>query len=136
MKALLGLVLIILAAASSTTWAWARTAPPLAHHPGARSTFRLSVDGPVSPDDTFWVAYGPLAGTWGIVRLHAAGTNLFEVQVALPRGRTVFSFIEGRGVLHTRLGAVPGNPVTTIRQVGPMSPGSTFPLVVWHEPIG
>ncbi len=137
MKILLGLVLMISAIASSATSGWARTVPVSAPRPDTESVFRLSVEGPVSPDDTFWVAYGPLAGTWGIIRLHARGPKLFESRVTLPRGRTVFSFIEGRGVMHTRLGAVPGNPVTTIRQVGPATTARpAFPLVVWHVPIG
>lgn len=101
------------------------------------SLFRLSVRGAVDPADTFWVAYGPLAGKWGIVQLHSAGNGLYVAHVTLPAGRSVFSFIQGRGVMHTRLGAVPGNPVTTIRQIGPMSvPRGAFPLVVWQEPMG
>ena len=136
MKTLLGLIVMISASASSATATWARPALQSAHR-SAGSVFRLSVDGPVSPSDTFWVAYGPLAGTWGIIRLHATESNLFEAHVTLPRGRTVFSFIEGRGVMHTRLGSVPGNPVTTIRQIGPASAAQpALPLVVWHEPIG
>lgn len=137
MKVLLGLVLLITAGASFTTTSWARTVSQSAPPPTASRVFRLSVDGPVAPSDTFWVAYGPLAGTWGIVRMHATSSKLFVAKITLPRGRTVFSFIEGRGVMHTRLGAVPGNPVITIRQVGSTtSTGPVFPLVVWHVPIG
>ena len=137
MKVLLGLVLMITAIACSATTSWARTVQQSAPPASASRVFRLSVDGPVAPSDTFWVAYGPLAGTWGIVRLHATGPKLFETKITLPRGRTVFSFIEGRGVMHTRLGDVPGNPVTTIRQVRSATvTGPAFPLVVWHVPIG
>jgi hypothetical protein len=40
--------------------------------------FRLHVVGRPSPGTTFWVAYGPLAGRFGIIRLHAAGSNMYE----------------------------------------------------------
>jgi hypothetical protein len=137
-KRLLPAVLMLLAATvSSTTSSWARTTPQSAQRFPRESVFRLSVDGPVARSDTFWVAYGPLDGTWGVIRLDTIGPRQYEARAMLPRGRTVFSFIEGRGVMHTRLGSVPGNPVSTIRQMGPTSAsGVAFPLVVWHEPIG
>ena len=108
-------------------------------HPTATvsTPFQLRVDGPVGRGATFWVAYGPLAGTWGIKQLQAAGPGYYAGRLRLPRGRTMFSFIQGKGVVYTRLGAVPGNPVTTIRHVGPVLVGAgAVPTVVWHVPIG
>jgi hypothetical protein len=137
MKQFLAAVLVLSAAVTSVTPAWAHSHAAAVHPDSAVSVFRLSVDGPLAPTDTFWVAYGPLAGKWGIIQLHAAGSKLYVARAILPHGRTIFSFIQGRGVMHTRLGAVPGNPVTTIRQIGPTSAaGNAFPLVVWHEPMG
>jgi hypothetical protein len=131
------LVLAILATVTFAPSIWARPTSQSMHHSTSESVFLLSVDGPVNAGDTFWVAYGPLVGTWGIIRLHAAGLRLYEARVVLPRGRTVFSFVKGTSVMHTRLGLVPGNPVATIRQVGPTSAsGGVFPPVVWHEPMG
>jgi hypothetical protein len=137
MKLLLSTALALLAAATSLTPTWAQSDTHAVKHAATASVFRLSVDGDVATHDTFWVAYGPLAGKWGIIQLHAAGSRLYVARATLPRGRSIFSYIQGNGVMHTRLGAVPGNPVTTIRQIGPVSTaGTTFPLVVWHEPIG
>jgi hypothetical protein len=137
MKLLLSTALVLLAAATSLTSAWARSNTNAVKHAATVSVFRLSVDGDITPGDTFWVAYGPLAGKWGIIQLHAASSRLYMARATLPRGRSVFSYIQGKGVMQTRLGAVPGNPVTTIRQIGPVSAsGTDFPLVVWHEPIG
>jgi hypothetical protein len=137
MKGLTASIIVLSALLQSATSTWARTATPVIHHSLVGCMFRLSVDGPVSPTDTFWVAYGPLDGTWGIIRLREVGSRKYEAHATLPPGRTVFSFIEGRGVMHTRLGSVPGNPVSTIRQIGPTSAsGAALPLVVWHRPIG
>lgn len=137
MKHLLAGILVLTAVAISGTPAWAQRDSRLGHSSTSVSIFRLIVRGAVARDDTFWVAYGPLQDKWGIFQLHAAGANLYVGRAKLPRGRTVFSFIQGRGVLHTRLGSVPGNPVTTIRQIGPTSaPIGDFPLVVWREPMG
>jgi hypothetical protein len=137
MKHLLAGILVLTAVAISVTPAWAQPSSRSVHSSISVSIFRLVVQGTVARNDTFWVAYGPLQDKWGIIHLHAAGANLYVARAKLPRGRTVFSFIQGRGVLHTRLGSVPGNPVTTIRQIGPTSaPTGDFPLVVWREPIG
>jgi hypothetical protein len=137
MKQLLAGILVLTAVAISVTPAMAQRNSRSVHSSSSVSIFRLIVHGTIARTDTFWVAYGPLQDKWGIIQLHAAGPNLYVARAKLPRGRTVFSFIQGRGVLHTRLGAAAGNPVTTIRQIGPTSAlGGDFPLVVWREPIG
>jgi hypothetical protein len=137
MKQLLAGIVVVTAAVISVTPAWAQRDLQSFHYSSSASIFRLVVYGTIAPTDTFWVAYGPLQDKWGIIQLHAAGLNLYGARAKLPRGHTVFSFIQGSGVLHTRLGLVPGNPVTTIRQIGPTSAsGGDFPLVVWREPMG
>ena len=134
MKRLLAAMLLSFAATRSATAAAAGD-----RHLNAEVSvlFRLRVDGAPGRNATFWVAYGPLAGTWGIKQLHAAGPRFYAERLLLPRGRATFSFIQGTGIEYTRLGAVPGNPVLTIRHIGPaFVGGSTVPTVVWHEPIG
>lgn len=137
MKQLLAAIFVFSAATSSVTDTWAQRDTRAIHQAYSVSVFRLKVDGPVAPSDTFWVAFGPLRGLWGIIQLHTTGSKLYVASASLPRGRTLFSFIQGRGIMHSRLGAVPGNPIMTIRQIGPtLASGGAFPLIVWHEPIG
>lgn len=109
------------------------------HRPGTVSeAFRLQVAGHVSAGETFWVAYGPLNGRFAILRLHQVGAGRFVRNSTLPVGsRATYSYIMGHGVLHTRLGAVPGNPVVTIRAIGPVTVGQTpLPTIEWYAPIG
>ena|SRR5947209_4576391 len=100
--------------------------------------FRLHVLGRSVARTTFWVAYGPLADRWGLVRLHAARSGRYAAIQRLPANeRTVFAYLAGSGVVATPLGPAPGNPVVTIRLVGPTSAshiGAT--TVQWHVPTG
>lgn len=101
------------------------------------ATFRLHISGRPSPGTTFWVAYGPLAGKFGLVRLSDAGSGLRVATQALPgTGRTVFAYLAGHGVTMTRHGPAPGNPVVVIRTIGPISPAHLPPLVQWSAPAG
>jgi hypothetical protein len=100
------------------------------------TTFHLRVAGRLAPGTTLWVAYGPLRGKFGIIRLRAHAGNLYTATRVLPAaGKTVFSFIAGNGTMTTRLGVVPGNPVRTIRSIGPTSiwPHGV-PTVLWRVP--
>ena len=136
MKRLLAVALLFSALASSTP-AWADSSGHSTERAAALSLFRLQVDGAVESSATFWVAYGPLDGQWGIRRLRAASARLYALRLRLPPGRTVISFIQGTGVLRTPHGDVPGAPVTTIRQIGPIAIGArVLPIYVWHEPMG
>lgn len=107
------------------------------HRGTVQTTFRLRVQGHVGPRTTFWVAYGPLADRWGIVQLHAAGHGIFLSQRRLPlNGRSVFAYLEGNGAIATRIGPAPGNPVVTIRRLGPFRVSSRgLPLVCWTAPV-
>lgn len=100
--------------------------------------FRLHVIGQADPRTTYWVSYGPLAGKWGIVRLHTARHGLQIGSRALPaKGTTTFAYIAGQGVVHTKLGPAPGNPVVTIKLIGPTSPMAvTRQTVQWQAPVG
>jgi hypothetical protein len=101
-------------------------------------SFRLHVDGKVGPKATFWVAYGPLAGHFGLIRLRLAGPGLYAAAVRLPgSGTSEFAYLRGNGVIRTPHGAAPGNPVTTIRVLGPVTvPQSRLPTVQWQAPVG
>jgi hypothetical protein len=100
--------------------------------------FRLHVEGRVPQDATFWVAYGPLGGHFGLMRLRAVGRSDFEVRERLPAtGSTIFAYISGHGAVRTRLGWVPGGPVTTIRRIGPVALAHlSLPTVQWRPPLG
>ncbi len=100
--------------------------------------FRLQVSGPRDPAATYWVAYGPVQGRFGIKRLQPAANGLFEASQQLPlHTRTTFAYVAGHGAIHTRAGLAPGNPVVTIRVFGPavIAPAG-IPLVRWNTPIG
>lgn len=111
---------------------------PVRRSPMVMTTFRLHVAGRPGAQTTFWVAYGPLAGRWGLVRLHAGDRGLYAATRSLPRtGCTMFAYLVGSGARVTRAGRVPGNPTVTIRLIGPTSvsiPGRI--TVQWHTPIG
>lgn len=104
----------------------------------APSVFRVRLADPAPAGTTFWVAYGPVAGQFGLVQLHRVGSGAYEVDVRLPQtGRTTFSFVAGQGEVKADFGAAPGNPVTTIGSYGPMSVTQVHTLTVtWHAPVG
>lgn len=127
--------------ASSLLFATAPTilAQPLGGHARFVATdFRLHVAGHLAPGTTFWVAYGPLNGKFAILRLQSVGNGTFVRRSSLPAGaRATYTYVMGHGALHTRLGQEPGNPVVTIRTLGPFTVRQApLPTVEWHAPIG
>jgi hypothetical protein len=99
----------------------------------ASVTFRLNVTGQ-DPSLTYWVAYGPLSDHFGLVRLHSMGSNRYGASDRLPtQGRTIFAYLAGHGVMHTRFGPAPGNPVVTIKRIGPLGMSHIrLALVQWR----
>src|SRR5437588_11928160 len=90
------------------------------------TTFRLQVQGSAQKGETYWVTYGPLAGRFGIVRLSQTGPGVFTASRQLPTaGRSRFTYIAGRGVVHTRAGLAPANPDGTLLTVSPVHVGPT-----------
>jgi hypothetical protein len=112
--------------------------PPQRHARFVATDFRLHVAGQVAPGTTFWVAYGPLNGKFAILRLQPAGNSTFVRRSNLPIGAlATYTYVMGQGAVHTRLGQEPGNPVVTIRTVGPLTVRQVpLPTVQWHAPIG
>lgn len=102
------------------------------------TVFRLHVAGHSVRGASFWVAYGPLADHWGLVRLHAVGRGTYAATRILPvEGRTVFAYLAGQGTIWTRGGNAPGSPIATIRLIGPVAAtnlGTT--TIQWRAPIG
>jgi hypothetical protein len=100
--------------------------------------FRLHAPVPVPRSTTFWVAYGPLAGKFGIIQLLPAGSGQYAGRAALPADdRTVFTYISGIGRMHTRAGWVPRRGGTPIRSVGPTSALAASRIPVRYiPPIG
>lgn len=110
-----------------------------AHHAAHETTctFRVHVSGTPDPRMTFWAAYGPLHGRFGVLRLHSAGAGTYAAQQTLPDGTTAVTFLAGVGTVHTREGAAPGNPVVTIRSLPSVSISScSLPTVEWQAPVG
>jgi hypothetical protein len=101
-------------------------------------TFRLNVQGTPDRRTTFWVSYGPLAGHFGVLQLHRAAPHLYMATYPMPmRGRTTFYYLAGQGSLETRAGLVPGNPVVTVKQLGPTVLMHAETLTVsWVAPVG
>lgn len=108
--------------------------------PGRTNTtvFRRHVAGHSARRASFWVAYGPLADRWGLVRLHAVGRGTYAATRVLPlEGRTVFAYLAGQGTIWTRAGYAPGSPIVTICLIGPMSATHLGPATIqWRALIG
>ena len=101
-------------------------------------SFSLSVDGQPDPGTTFWVSYGPLAGKFGVLQLHPQGPHSYGLTVQLPaQARGTFYYLSAHGKMKTCSGMVPGDPVATIKHVGPMVVSRGVAVTaVWHPPIG
>ena len=115
------------------TFTGASAAPPR-----GTVTFQLQVHGVSAPGTTYWVAYGPLAGRFGVIRLQARGHGLFSAQRRLPlRERTSIAFVAGQGCVFTPAGQEPGGRVVTIsaRGPGPLQELAAQP-VSWQAPAG
>lgn len=123
-----------LLAASVLTPAAARADFPAS---AVRVTFRLHVAGRSDADSTYWVAYGPLGGRFGILRLMPRGNGLYSVTAALPSGRTIFTFLQAHGYISTAAGMQPGSGVTIARSVGPTTATRAAASTVHlHVPAG
>jgi hypothetical protein len=101
-------------------------------------TFHLRVQATPPPQMTFWVAYGPPAPHFGVVRLHPVGNGQYVGSRALPVGASAsFTYLAGWGTVRTRAGAVPGDPVFVIKRTGRVRIGlARLPAVVWRGPRG
>lgn len=133
------LVLLALSVlAPSVALASGSLAPAQRHVREAPITFRLIVPGKVASNVTFWVAYGPLAGHFGIIQLKPAGRGMYTARVTLPiEAGASFSYISGFGRMHTKIGYVPKRVGVTIKTIGPTDAltASARP-VRWLPPIG
>jgi hypothetical protein len=124
---------------SSPSWARAKQREHAAAHPGSVvTTFRLRVAGRPAPNTTFWVAYGPLQGRWGVIRLAAHRAGVYSAWALLPaNGRTTFAYLAGQGTIQTKMGPAPGGVPTTIAVVGPTTAANAALVAVhWRPPAG
>lgn len=98
----------------------------------------LAVTRPVPAGISVWVVYGPPAPWFGLVRMRPASNSLYVATVHLPAGsRARFTFLTGHGAVRTPTGAIPGRPVTAIRQLPPRTVSTRrLPTVRWSGPTG
>jgi hypothetical protein len=101
-------------------------------------TFRLAVHGRPPSRATFWVAYGPLAGRFGIVQMHGSRSGQYAATIRAPEGaQSTFAVVTGVGRIWTRAGWQPGNPVAVIRLLGRLAVrAGPVALVQWSVPVG
>lgn len=117
----------------------ARHAPSAARLDVVARTFSLHVIGSPDRRATFWVAYGPLQGRFGVVRLRRTRVpTIYAATVSLPaRGRAIFAYLAGEGTVQSPAGDMPGDPVVTLARTGPLSlTRGDAPPVNWRVPIG
>jgi hypothetical protein len=102
------------------------------------TSFQLRVSGRPADGTTFWASYGPLAGSWGVVRLLPRGNGLYSAWTLLPaNGRTTFAYLAAQGVIQIRHGPEPGGVPTTIALLGPTTAASVSHTTVrWQAPAG
>lgn len=131
--------LVALAVSTSPAFAaGSRSGSHLARPQTAVTVFQLAVSGSPRPGTTFWVAYGPLNGQFGLIQLTHRSGNTFSASKQLPTaGRTVFAYLAAQGVTRTPAGLAPGGRPMTIRRIGPTSiwPHG-LPLIRWQPPVG
>jgi hypothetical protein len=103
-----------------------------------RMPFRVSIPSQLPSSTTLWVAYGPVAGKFGLIRLRPGLRGEFVASGRFPAGTSAtFYYIEGHGTIRTRAGVGPGNPVQTIGHVGPVVIGKQpVPLFRVPAPAG
>jgi hypothetical protein len=131
------LLMLVVAALSCGTSNATAHAVTKSHETKSLVAFRLHVSGDIPQAMTFWLAYGPLGGRFGIVRLHRSRVGLYAASVRLPVGRSSFAFVAGYGVIHVRFGPAPGNPVITIRRIDRCTALQAARIgVYWHVPEG
>lgn len=130
-------VLVLGAMTPLLPWTASAAGQP-AGSPLVKTSFHLQAAADLPRATTFWVAYGPLGGKFGLIRLRSAGNGRFVGAGRFPSGaRAYFSYIEGHGTMRTREGIVPGNPVHTIGHAGPLIVGrQSVPLVRLPTPAG
>lgn len=121
---------------ASAAIALAGVATPFAAHASTRASnlslvrtaFHLQAESGLPPTTTYWVAYGPVAGKFGLIRLRNTGHGQFTAAGWFPSGtRATFYYIEGQGTIQTKAGPAPGNPVHTI--------GHTSPVIIGRQAV-
>lgn len=132
------LALAVVGSLASQVTAHAKQPTHVRAHPTMAATaFRLQVTGKPAAGTTFWVAYGPLAGRFGVVRLLPHGAGVYSAWNLLPEGRTTFVFLAGQGTVQTKAGAEPGGMPTTISLIGPTTAAAVGHMTVhWQAPLG
>lgn len=132
------LILVVLIVPMASARAASSHGPAASRPQTALTIFRLQVAGNVDRGTTFWVAYGPLAGKFGMVQLRQRSAGVYEASRILPTGdRSIFAYMVGHGAVKTQEGLVPGNPVTVVKKVGPLSVWPHgVPAVRWQAPVG
>ena len=114
------------------------------HQPPSRAprvtttTFSLTVAGIPAKGTTFWVAHGPLAARFGVIRLQPHGNHTYSARVSLPvTGVTSFTYLAARGTQMVHGMPQPGGAVVVIRTMDSVTATVASQRVVhWSVPLG
>jgi hypothetical protein len=101
-------------------------------------TFHLHVTGRMPARMTFWVAYGPLAGRFGVLQLRRTSAGNFRATKRLPaHGRGTFTYLASFGTTTTPAGPAPGGPTIIIRSFRLVTAPEVARIkIYWRAPQG
>lgn len=104
----------------------------------AQVRFQLHVTGKHTRGATYWVAYGPIGGHFGVIRLVRASSGLYTAVRDFPLGaRGEFTYLAAVGQVNTPAGPAPARDIVTIRTTGIMSlRAGAVSTVTWSGPTG
>jgi hypothetical protein len=101
-------------------------------------TFTLTVSGTPAKGTTFWVAHGPLAGRFGVIRLQPHGNHSYSARVSLPATEvTSFTYLAAHGTQMIHGMPEPGGVVVVIRTMESVTASVASQRVEhWSVPLG
>jgi hypothetical protein len=104
----------------------------------ATSTFSVTVTGTPAKGTTFWVAHGPLAGRFGVIRLLPRGNHTYSARVSLPvTGVTSFTYLAAHGTRMVHGMPEPGGAEVVIRTMESVTATVASQRAVhWSVPLG
>jgi hypothetical protein len=102
------------------------------------TTFHLAVAGNPAKGSTFWLSYGPLAGRFGVIKLHPDGNHQYSARATLPLDAAgTFTYLQAQGTQMVHGLPQPGGIPTVIRSMEAVTAVAVSHHVVrWSVPLG